>query len=82
MCNRPIGIQILCFLRGVMIFPQPSDTKVKLSEKILNFLSSRWEKNIRDILQIPQTVPFNLDDWIITMRQNIERYNARQVRSE
>jgi len=52
MCNRPIGIQILSFLRDVMIFPRPSDTMVELSEKIMNFLSRRWEKNIRDILQI------------------------------
>jgi hypothetical protein len=71
-----IGIQILRFLEKEMTSPRTIETTVELREKILNFLWRMGEKNIRDILLIKPNEPFDLDVWIIKMRQIISETTA------
>ena len=78
----PIGIHTLRFLEEEMTSILTRETTVELRNKILDFLWSMWEENIRVILRIGPTDPFDLDVWIIRTRQIIAQYKAQQPRSE
>jgi len=78
----PIGIQTLRFLEKEITSPLSREITVELREKILNFLWPMGERNVRAIIGIRPTDPFNIDDWIIRTRQIIKNYKARQPRSE
>ena len=78
----PIGIQTLRFLENEITSPLSREITVELREKILNFLWPMGERTVRAILGIKPTDSFGVDVWIITSRKIIEKYKARQQRSE
>ena len=77
----PIGIQTLRFLAKNMTSRLTRETG-ELREKILDFLCSMGKENVRVILEIKSTDPFDVDVWNIRTRQIIAQYKAQQQRSE
>ena len=78
----PIGIQTLRFLENEITSPLSREITVELREKIFNFLCLMHERTVRAILGKRPTDPFDIDVWIIKTREIIEKYKARQPRSE